>query len=94
MVSIAAGMRSFWRRFGSTLGLFVGLTGGAGFVYRAWGRLGQAPLDAHIDHWVHLMYVRNIQNGSLITNPLLGAPYGQHLLDFPTGNEVFHTSFL
>ncbi len=59
-------------------------------LYRVWRGLGVAPLDANGDQWLHIMYIRNLQNGNLNDNPLLGAPFGQHLLDFPTGNEFLH----
>lgn len=82
--------RRFWATFGSTCGVFVGSTASATILYRAWGRLGTTPLDTHSDALIHLVYIRNMQFGDLNNTPLLGAPFGQHLLDFPTGNELTH----
>lgn len=80
----------FGRTFGSTAALFFGAIVVATTLYRAWGGVGSEPLEASIDHWVHITYAQNLIAGDLNHTSALGAPFGQNLLDFPLGDDLLH----
>ena len=83
-------LRRSARRFGSTVVVAFGTTALAALLYRPWSVLTTAPLDADGDVWLYLTYVRNILAGNLNGTDRLGAPFGQHLLDYPVGNDLTH----
>ena len=64
--------------------------GSRGAPRRPWSVLTSAPMDADGDVWLYLTYVRNILAGNLNGTNRLGVPFGQHLLDYPVGNDFTH----
>ena len=88
--SLGRWLRRSAHRFGSTLAVACGTTALAALLYRPWSVITTAPLDADGDVWLYLTYVRNILSGNLNATSRLGAPFGQHLLDYPVGNDLTH----
>lgn len=56
-------------------------------VYRPWGWRWHVPFSLDFDNQLNAIFVRNILSGTVYSTDRLGAPFGQHLQDFPAGGD-------
>src|SRR4051794_39938919 len=61
------------------------------YIFRPWNNRWRLPVEYHQDVNFHAMLVKTmILRGGYGSTPSLGAPFGQHLYDFPVGGDHLH----
>jgi phosphoglycerol transferase len=80
-------LRAALRRLGAAATVGVVAMVGAVAVLRPWGWRRSVPFSSGFDNQLNAIFVRNILSGSVYSTDRLGAPFGQHLQDFPAGGD-------
>lgn len=56
-------------------------------IERPWGWRVHVPFSTQFDTQLNAIFVKNVLTGSVYSTSNLGAPFGQHLQDFPVGGD-------
>ncbi len=60
---------------------------GALVLYRPWGWRLRVPVSTAFDTQLNAIFIKNVLTGTVYSTERLGAPFGQHLQDFPVGGD-------
>lgn len=80
-------LRAALKRIGAAATVGVVAMAGAVALLRPWGWRRSVPFSSGFDNQLNAIFVRNILSGSVYSTDRLGAPFGQHLQDFPAGGD-------
>jgi phosphoglycerol transferase len=80
-------VRTIAARLGGAAALGVAAIIGALAIYRPWGWRVHVPFSTAFDTQLNAIFIRNVLGGSVYSAAQLGAPFGQHLQDFPVGGD-------
>ncbi len=75
------------RRLAAAAALGMAAIIGAVLVYRPWGWRVHVPFSTAFDTQLNAIFIKNVLGGSVYSTGQLGAPFGQHLQDFPVGGD-------
>jgi len=80
-------VRAVATRLGAAAALGVAAMIGALMIYRPWGWRLHVPFSTAFDTQLNAIFAKNVLTGSVYSTARLGAPFGQHLQDFPVGGD-------
>ncbi|HET8930268.1 MAG TPA: hypothetical protein VFN21_06390 [Acidimicrobiales bacterium] len=83
----AGSIRAILRRLGAAASLGVVAMIGAVVIERPWGWRLHVPFSTAFDTQLNAIFIKNVLGGSVYSTEHLGAPFGQHLQDFPVGGD-------
>lgn len=83
----AGSIRAILRRLGAAASLGAVAMIGAVVIERPWGWRLHAPFSTAFDTQLNAIFIKNVLGGSVYSTERLGAPFGQHLQDFPVGGD-------